>query len=164
MDLKPKSFIKRVVSFALAELEKRSPKGDVPRPEAFADRGGTQRFSYGIQPTPEQTSPQELEPRAHRIPAGLEVLRNEKGSVRVRWAVSEGELERSAPLIDEGAVLCLRLVSFDAARDHVTRDVQDRPAVAQAGEADIGRVDGRAIVSLGLRAGGRFVSIAHHVM
>lgn len=171
MDIRPKSFIKRVFDFAVAELERRAQKPSSPAPSPFVERGGTKPFPYGVVTQADASTsaqadvaPEPLEPRAHTPAAGLEVMRNERGSVRVRWAVKDTELERSAGLIDEGAVLCLRLVSFDAARDHVTRDVQDRPAVAHEGECDLGRLDGRAVIALGLRAGGRFVSIAHHVM
>jgi hypothetical protein len=83
----------------------------------------------------------------------------------VRWAVAPDELQRSAALIDDGAVLCLRVVSFAAGRDHVAREVQDRPSIASQGECDVMRPEeGRAVVAVGLRAGGRFVSIAHHIV
>jgi hypothetical protein len=92
------------------------------------------------------------------------VARSERGTLRVRWSVGRGEIERSAQLLDAGAVLCLRLVSFETARDHVLREVQDRPSISSQGECDIARPEGRAVIALGLRAGGRFVSIAHHVV
>jgi hypothetical protein len=67
-------------------------------------------------------------------------------------------------MIDSDAVLCVRVVAFSPLRDDVLRQVQDRPGVEPRGECDAGMVDGRAIVSIGLRAGERFVSIIHHTL
>lgn len=164
MDLKPKSFIKRVFDFARAELERRARQSELAEP--FSDH------------VPESDAPaafaRELasefdvgraQVRSSRPPVGgLEVARSERGALKVRWSVGKGDVERSAQLLDESAVLCLRLVSFETARDHVLREVQDRPSIASQGECDIARPEGRAVIALGLRAGGRFVSIAHHVV
>lgn len=169
MDIRPKSFIKRVFDFALAELDRRAqvaqPGGEtgVPQQQAEVFTAASQ-----VQARLAPEAPVELAAPAeqvrHRAAGGLEVARNERGAVRVRWAVADTELQRSGTLIDDGAVLCLRLVSFAASRDHVVREVQDRPSVATQGECEIARAEGRTVVALGLRSGGRFVSIAHHVV
>src|SRR5687768_13362534 len=153
MDIRPKSFIKRVFDFALAELDRRAQSAQpgasepgLPQQRAELSATGSAELSPGVpHTTPEGAlltarAPEgalraphdeaaEAEPR-HRTPAGgLEVARTERGAVRVRWAVGSSELERSSNLIDESAVLCLRLVSFAASRDHVVREVQDRPSI-----------------------------------
>jgi hypothetical protein len=177
MDVKPKGIIKRVFDFAVAELERRSrPPPDYARDSQRPAEGDdtddetTARIPpHSIQGhvsgAPREPSFEEREPKSVRpILGGLHLARGERNALKVRWAIAPDELHRSAALIDDGAVLCLRLVSFVAARDHVLREVQDRPSIQSQGECEIGRPDGRAVVSLGLRAGGRFVSIAHHVV
>lgn len=167
MDIRPKSFIKRVFDFALAELDRRAQQASQPSaPEASSLQSEARAFSHAA-PGSAEVSPEpqvDTAPRHRAPPGGLEVARTERGAVRVRWAVGNRELERSASLIDDGAVLCLRLVSFAAGRDHVVREVQDRPSIATQGECEIARAEGRTMVALGLRSGGRFVSIAHHVV
>lgn len=156
MDIRPKSFIKRVFDFALAELDRRAqPGGQAPAVQPPQRSYETPAY---VAPTPVS------EVERHRPAGGLEVGRTERGALRVCWSVGDAELERSAGLIDDGAVLCLRLVQFSASRDHVVREVQDRPSIASQGECEVARSDGRTVVALGLRAGGRFVSIAHHVV
>jgi hypothetical protein len=164
MDLKSKSFIKRVFDFARAELERRSRQSELAEP--FSDHVPQSEVPAAL--ARELVSELDVprpQARSNRPPlGGLEVARNERGALKVRWSVGRSEIERSAQLLDESAVLCLRLVSFDTGRDHVLREVQDRPSIASQGECDIARPEGRAVISLGLRAGGRFVSIAHHVL
>lgn len=163
MDLKPKSFIKRVFDFARTELERRAGQSALAEPLTDpTESSASASFARELASEVETARP---EARPSRQPGGrLEVARNERGALKVRWSVGPGEIERSALLLDEGAVLCLRLVSFDTGRDHVLREVQDRPSVPAQGECDIARPEGRAVIALGLRAGGRFVSIAHHVV
>lgn len=164
MDIKPKGLIKRVLDFAVAEFERRSrpPPAYGEQPEeavhARAQRATSERPS--ATPAGEERESKSSRPTL----GGLHLARGERGALKVRWSVAADELARSAALIDEGAVLCLRLVSFVTARDHVLREVQDRPSIQSQGECEIARPEGRAVVSLGLRAGGRFVSIAHHVV
>jgi hypothetical protein len=174
MDIKPKGIIKRVFEFAVAELERRSrpppaygeegafdPAGHADSPRAYTETTERLQVPGGGPRGPSD----EREPKSTRpILGGLHLARGERGALKVRWSVAADELQRSATLIDEGAVLCLRLVSFVTARDHVLREVQDRPSIHSQGECEIARPEGRAVVSLGLRAGGRFVSIAHHVV
>jgi hypothetical protein len=177
--MKPKGLIKRVFDFAVAELERRSRPpppdaedgpsvGELPTERIHGQRiEGAHDTTQRLQPQvdAQREADQERDHRSVR-PAlgGLHLARGERGSLKVRWSVASSELERAATLIDDGAVLCLRMVSFVAARDHVLREVQDRPSIQRHGECEIARPDGRAVVSLGLRAGGRFVSIAHHVV
>lgn len=171
MDMKPKGLIKRVFDFAVAELERRSrpppPDTEDDRPHQAAAPEPADDGVLRSQPALDagRDAEQEREHKSVRPPlGGLHLARGERGSLKVRWSITPAELERSATLIEDGAVLCLRLVSFVAARDHVLREVQDRPSIHSQGECEIARPDGRAVVSLGLRAGGRFVSIAHHVV
>jgi hypothetical protein len=171
MDMKPKGLIKRVFEFAVAELERRSRP---PPADAEAGESSSNLSTERIPDNTERLQPEvgmrrdgdhERDHKSVRPPlGGLHLARGERGSLKVRWSIAPSELERSATLIDDGAVLCLRMVSFVAARDHVLREVQDRPSIQRQGECEIARPDGRAVVSLGLRAGGRFVSIAHHVV
>jgi hypothetical protein len=151
--MKPKSLFKRVFDFAKAELERRAQK-----PEAPAER------------TPRRaTLPP---PRASELSAGGAApsdvvglqLTHSQGGLRLAWSISQPEIARARSLIDSDAVLCVRVVAFSPLRDDVLREVQDRPNVDPQGSCDVGLVDGRAIVSVGLRAGERFVSITHHVV
>jgi hypothetical protein len=173
MDVKPKGLIQRVLDFAVAEFERRSrpppPVEDGVEPfEAYAPVGEEPRVPLEpVQPAPSAVPPSAAaSERQQRAPAaGLHLTRGQRGALKVRWSVASEELERSAALIEDGAVLCLRVVSFAAGRDHVTREVQDRPSIASQGECDLTRPEeGRAVVAVGLRAGGRFVSIAHHIV
>ena len=161
MDIKPKGLIQRVLDFAVSELERRSrPPARASHEEPIGDEPAPSSASALTQPAVVSAEPK---PRA--IAGGLHLTRGERGALKVRWAVTPDELSRSLALIDEGAVLCLRVVSFSAGRDHVNREVQDRPSIAAQGECELARSeDGRAVVALGLRAQGRFVSIAHQVV
>jgi hypothetical protein len=164
MDVKPKGLIKRVLDFAVAEFERRSrpppaPSDDTREEDDTAPVQRADTTASGV-PVADHAGEPKLRPSA----AGLHLTRGARGALKVRWTVAPDELRRAATLIEEGAVLCLRVVSFAAGRDHVTREVQDRPSIAAHGECDLTRPDeGRAVVSIGLRSGGRFVSIAHHV-
>jgi hypothetical protein len=171
MDIKPKGIIKRVFEFAVAELERRSRPPSAYGDEGARDHAEEAASARAYNETTERLQVpgggpgEEREAKSMRpILGGLHLARGERGALKVRWSVAADELQRSATLIDEGAVLCLRLVSFVTARDHVLREVQDRPSIHSQGECEIARPEGRAVVSLGLRAGGRFVSIAHHVV
>jgi hypothetical protein len=161
MDVKPKGIIQRVLDFAVSEFERRSRPPPRPNQDVGPELEPTPSAELAAPDAP--TTSREPNPRAPA--AGLHLTRAERGGLKVRWAVAPDELARSAALLDEGAVLCLRIVSFNAGRDHVTREVQDRPSIASQGECDLARADdARAVVSLGLRAGGRFVSIAHQIV
>jgi hypothetical protein len=165
MDVKPKGLIKRVLDFAVAEFERRSRPPPAPSDvREDDDTAPVQQRAYAAESTaPVEAQSAEPKPRPSAA-AGLHLTRGARGALKVRWAVAPEQLRLAATLIEEGAVLCLRVVSFAAGRDHVTREVQDRPSIAAHGECDLTRPDeGRAVVSIGLRSGGRFVSIAHHV-
>jgi hypothetical protein len=158
MDMKPKNLLKRVLQFAREELERRARasedgpyESEPPFARPLADEGYTA--------APESASPEA--PDTH----GLEVLRpHAGGALTLRWALSEAEVARAGALMSGKPVLCLRLVSFTKTRDDVLREVQDRPGIELSGHVDIQEPSQRAVVSLGLRAGERFVSIAHHVL
>ena len=164
MDLKPKSFIKRVFDFARAELERRARQSELAGPlyEGSPESRDSAPFTVERASQAPAALTEELPSRA--LGATLEVARRARGALKVRWSVDSEDIDRSAQLLDAGAVLCLRLVSFETTRDHVLREVQDRPSIAPQGECDIARPEGRAVVALGLRAGGRFVSITHHIV
>jgi hypothetical protein len=144
-----------VFDFARAEIERRA--GSLQQGEA---------------PTRSDSAPVELAAEAPAFAAaavprrvhGLEVTRNERSGLELAWSLSPDDVHRARDLIDGEAVLCVRVVAFSALRDDVMREVQDRPGVELDGACEVGRVDGRAIVSIGLRAGERFASIAHHVL
>lgn len=163
MDIKPKGLIKRVLDFAVGELERRSrPPARSASTQADAGPSGesASRAAAGAHTASRQADEGGQRPQAH----GLHVAPVGRGALKVRWSLTPEELRRSSALAEEGAVLCLRLVTFAAGRDHVTREVQDRPSVGSHGECEVGRSEGRTLVALGLRSGTRFVSIAHHVV
>jgi hypothetical protein len=152
--MKPTSLFKRVFDFARAELERRArPTNGEHEQEARIFDAASPR-SHGT----------DVGSGAQPEVRGLEVVRTERAGIRLCWAISADEIERARALIDSDAVLCVRVVAFSPLRDDVLRQVQDRPGVEPRGECDAGMVDGRAIVSIGLRAGERFVSIIHHTL
>ncbi len=153
--MKPTSLFKRVFDFARAELERRARPSNG---DDSANSEGSFAPSAGRHERLEATHAGGEDFR------GLEVVRTERSGIRLCWSISEGEIERARLLIDPDAVLCVRVVAFSPLRDDVLRQVQDRPGVEPRGECDAGMVDGRAIVSIGLRAGERFVSITHHTL
>ena len=154
MDMKPKNLLRRVFDFARSELERRSARpssASLP----FSGRSDA-REHHGTEvrrPLPGEGG----EP----ADAGLSVERIDATRLRVRWAFSSDDVERALPLIDPGAVLCLRLVSFATARESVTREVQDRPGLDLIGECDVQARGERLIIAFGLRSGERFVSLKH---
>ena len=149
MDIKPKNLLRRVLRFAREELERRARPNDDALPRAEHDGA----FATGEA----LAAPPPLR--------GLEVVRpHDGGLLTLRWAVTEAEVARAQTLISGNPVLCVRLVNFTKARDDVLREVQDRPGVELSGQCEIGEPQQRAVVSLGLRSGERFVSIAHHVI
>jgi hypothetical protein len=161
MDIKPKSILKRVLQFAREELERRARPEDEPGYDSAppharhaVDEGYTGAMHV-------RDSALENEPSLH----GLEVLRpHDGGTLTLRWALRGDDVARAEALVSGNPVLCLRLVSFSKLRDDVLREVQDRPGIELEGQCEIQEPSQRAVVSLGLRAGERFVSIAHHVL
>ena len=154
--MKPPSLFKRVFDFARAELERRARQSPFEDATSYARNDATNPDAHARQSDALATSVNELR--------GLEVVRTERAGVHLTWSISESEIERARALIDSEAVLCVRVVAFSPLRDDVLRQVQDRPGVEPRGECDAGMVDGRAIVSVGLRSGERFVSITHHTL
>lgn len=155
MGMKPTSLFKRVFDFARAELERRARSGNG---DEALDPRDSQPFTGRRDDGAESTRAGAGEIR------GLEVVRTERAGIRLCWSIAESDIDRARTLIDPDAVLCVRVVAFSPLRDDVLRHVQDRPGVEPRGECDAGMVDGRAIVSIGLRAGERFVSITHHTL
>ncbi|MDB4986384.1 MAG: hypothetical protein JWN04_1562 [Myxococcaceae bacterium] len=153
MDIKPKNLLKRVLQFARQELERRAaPPPEEHEPSAPSD--GKAPMARSLESAP-------VSPALH----GLEVVRPHAGGLlTLRWAVTQAEVTRAQALVTGKSVLCVRLVNFSKRRADVVREVQDRPNVELSGQCEIGEPQQRAVVSLGLRAGDRFVSIAHHVI
>jgi hypothetical protein len=161
MDIKPKNLLKRVLQFAREELERRArnPESSWPPPAPSGAKLVATGVANDVSNDVDHTAASD--PEVH----GLEVARSQHGSsLTLRWAVSDAEVARAHALIQGNPVLCVRLVSFTRLRDDVLREVQDRPGVELVGHCEIGEPAQRAVVSLGLRAGERFVSIAHHVI
>jgi hypothetical protein len=185
MDMTPKNLLKRVLQFAREELERRArsehdaerePGYDTAPPPAdhAADEGYTGVMHVREPALEDEAGLNEAglneaglnEDAANEAGVhGLEVLRpHQGGSLTLRWSVSEAAVARAQVLLSGNPVLCLRLVSFSKQRDDVLREVQDRPGIDRAGQVELQEPTQRAVVSLGLRAGERFVSIAHHVL
>ena len=152
MDLKPKTFLRRVLDFARAELDRRS------RPPSAA-----QEESVPTMPQASQDFPRDRHV-AHPSVCVLDVARTPEGVLHVEWQMSQRDVQRSEALAGQEAVLCLRFVTFEPGRDDVRREVIDRPFVELSGACDLGTADVRGVVSIGLRSGERFVSIAHHTV
>jgi hypothetical protein len=165
MDMKPKSILKRVLQFAREELERRArPEGDLGEHSGYdsAPPHARNAVDEGYTGAMQVRDPAlDHEPLLH----GLEVLRpHQGGMLTLRWALEQDDVARAEALVSGNPVLCLRLVSFSKLRDDVLREVQDRPGIELEGQCEIQEPPQRAVVSLGLRAGERFVSIAHHVL
>lgn len=161
MDLKASNFIKRVLSYARSELGRR--RSEVPPPPAAlpSDASATSSLADGLVVARTPSPPPADAPEVR----GLEVAHcPEGGSLMLRWSITPADVARAGALVDGQAVLCLRVVSFTKVRDDVLREVQDRPGIPLEGECEISEPPQRAIVSLGVRVGDRFVSIAHHVI
>lgn len=157
--MKPKNLLKRVLQFAREELERRARS-----PED--ERAGYDSTPPHVRHAPDEGyAPAQEEALADEGPRGLEVLRAaDGGPLTLRWAVGEDEVARAQALLQGNPVLCLRVVSFSKTRDDVLREVQDRPGIERSGRIAIQEPAQRAVVSLGLRSGERFVSLAHHVL
>jgi hypothetical protein len=167
--MKPKNILQRVLKFARTELERRArPQDELPSESLFehdeldpADE--TADLRTRSQP---RASTGERDDRAHEPEVfGLELARpHDGGALLLRWSLSDDDISRAERLIQGQSVLCLRVVSFSKARDDVLREVQDRPGVERVGQCELGEPPQRGVISLGLRSGERFVSIAHHVL
>jgi hypothetical protein len=166
MDMKPKNLLKRVLQFAREELDRRARSEEELEREPGYD--STPPYAHDAVDEGYTGAMHVREPALENEPSlhGLEVLRpHDGGALTLRWSLREADVARAEALLSGGnPVLCLRLVSFSKLRDDVLREVQDRPGIELAGQVDILEPAQRAVVSLGLRAGERFVSIAHHVL
>ncbi len=173
--MKPKSLLKRVVDFARAELERRAKLATEAEPEARPHTRpapspvGATPAAASATTQPDWAAPQAPETEAAREPAkatgekGLEVIHAASG-LKLSWDLSEQDVANARVLLDSDAVLCVRVVAFSPLRDDVMRQVRDRPSVGLQGSCEVGPVDNAAVVAIGLRAGERFVSIAHHTL
>lgn len=108
--------------------------------------------------------PELVAPADMHVAPSVVVVRGLQGGVKVRWQLDAARVARAEKLVDGPFVPCVRIVSFSACADAVEREVQDRPGVSLQGECDVGQAPDRLIASFGLRAGDRFVSVAHAVL
>jgi hypothetical protein len=191
MDVKSKGLLRRMFDAAVSELARRASASEPQarrayRPPSVAGAPPPQvrewRESRPPAVPPVQSEPLPVEP-AGLVAAPVSVaasvaepvvqtpphapvviVRGEAGELRVRWNVSPEHIARSAALLGDPHVPCLRLISYGSERDGVAREILDRPNVAPRGECDVREVPERLIATFGLRAGERFVSVAHAVL
>jgi hypothetical protein len=165
MDIKPKNLLKRVLQFARDELERRAGRQDDDTPDVVDDAPRAEAAREPVNATGQVSgAPAAVAPADEARVTGLEVTRPRAGLLALRWAVTKAEVARAEAQLAGNPVLCVRVVTFSKGRDAVLREVQDRPGVDLTGDCEISEPPSRAVVSLGLRAGDRFVSIAHHVI
>jgi hypothetical protein len=168
MDVKSKGLLRRVFDRALAEISRRAlgETGDDASTEAQCEAHATEVLS-GEEASPPQAqvavpAPQpEHGPSAH---SSVVFVRGEAGHLRVRWRISAEHVSRAAALVPEPHVPCLRLIAYASSSSAVEREIQDRPNAPADGECDVRDVPERMIASFGLRAGDKFVSVAHAVL
>jgi hypothetical protein len=159
MDLKPKTILRRVFDFARTEIERRSRPPSAERSDDV-DPVDAPEMHAG----PERSSPRTPAPVGRELAPVLDVARTHEGVLRAQWSVASHDVARAEPLLGEQGILCLRMVSFASGRDDVRREVFDRPFVPLSGACDLGSAEVRGVISVGLRAGERFVSIVHHIV
>jgi hypothetical protein len=186
MDVKSKGLLRRMFDAAVSELARRASASEPQarrayRPPSVAGAPLSQvrepRESRPPVAPPVHREPVEAvpalvaaAPRVAEAPveapphAPVVIVRGAAGDLRVRWNVSPEHIARSAALLGDPHVPCLRLISYGSERDGVAREILDRPNVAPRGECDVREVPERLIATFGLRAGERFVSVAHAVL
>jgi hypothetical protein len=177
--MKPKNILQRVLDFALGELDRRGRGDDASSEQQLAARDDASELEPEHDGAADHLQSELAPPAARGEPAGrpdqpsqprpqvqgLEAVRAHGGEgLTLRWSISDADVSRAQVLLTGKHVLCLRVVSFTGARDDVLREVQDRPGVELQGECELADAPQRGVVALGLRAGERFVSIAHHVL
>ncbi len=163
MDLKPKVLLKRMVDFALSEIDRRSrpPQRFPAAPAARADTPAPEVEALKAAPVPRKTSTSSRPPVEAELP--LDVSRAASGAIVVRWSVFESDVSAARSLLEVDGTLVVRLVSFSAdPQAFVRREVVDLPAATSAGYVTVQRPEQeRLVVSVGLLAGEQFVSIVH---
>ncbi len=84
------------------------------------------------------------------------------GEALVAWHVSEGALRRARSLVGDQAALVLRAIVLDLGEGGAPRRRVQEESVSAAGERML-QLEGRSrvVAAVGVRAGDRFVSIAH---
>jgi hypothetical protein len=187
MDVKSKGLLRRMFDLAVSEIARRAATSEPAarrayRPKASEPVRRTVREVAGVgvgdyvarvpEPDPAEPAPSAESARAASAesastPAAhssVVIVRGDGGDLRVRWRVAPEHLARATGLLGEPHVPCLRLITFSRARDAVTRDIQDRPNVGTSGECEVRESPERLIATFGLRAGERFVSVAHAVL
>jgi hypothetical protein len=186
MDVKSKGLLRRMFDAAVSELARRASASEpqarrayrppsvagAPLPQVREPRESRPPVPPPVQSEPMQAelapaaaAPLAAEPPVQALPhAPVVIVRGDAGELRVRWNVSPEHIARSAALLADPHVPCLRLISYGSERDGVAREILDRPNVAPRGECDVREVPERLIATFGLRAGDRFVSVAHAVL
>jgi hypothetical protein len=168
MDVKSKGLLRRVFDRALAEISRRAlgESVDGASTEAQLEARAPDVFS-GDESSPPQAQVALLAPQPERGPSAhssVVFVRGEAGHLRVRWRIAPEHVSRAAALVPEPHVPCLRLIAYASGSNDVAREIQDRPNAPADGECDVRDVPERMIASFGLRAGDKFVSVAHAVL
>jgi hypothetical protein len=149
-----------------------APTGDQAAPQPSwapsAERAGepswvpTQaRRDAGWEPT---AAPGPQPTAAEEEASTIEQTRLEPDSLQLRWHVTESGAARARALLGAPGELAIRLVSVRADPGTVVQsDVTEHGPVERAGEwtAQLAGADVHCVTAVGLRAAGRFVSIAH---
>lgn len=163
MDLKPKALLKRMVDFALSEIDRRSrpPERLSSAPSASPEAKTPEVDVPKAAPVLLETARSSRPPAEAELP--LDVTRAASGAVVVRWSIHETDIVAARALLPRDGNLIVRLVSFAAdARTFVRREVADLPAATSTGYVTVQRPEQeRLVVSIGLLAGEQFVSIVH---
>jgi len=163
MDLKPKALLKRMVDFALSEIDRRTrpPERLSSAPSASAEATPADVDVPKAPPVPREAARSSRPPADAELP--LEVTRAASGAVLVRWSVNDADVAAARALLASDSHLIVRLVSFASdAQIFVRREVADLPAATATGYVTVQRPEQeRLVVSVGLLAGEQFVSIVH---
>jgi hypothetical protein len=166
MDVKSKGLLRRVFDRALAEISRRA-LGDTPdtsvdepmenhAPEAFQAQEAA--------PPPQVAVHVPLPGDGAAAHSSVVFVRSASGQLRVRWRIAAEHVLRAEALVPEPHVPCLRLIAYASSSSSVEREIQDRPNAPADGECDVRDVPERMIATFGLRAGEKFVSVAHAVL
>ncbi len=164
MDLKPKILLKRVVDFALAEIERRSRPPPRFSPAPSPDPADAQALGPQVpRPARLPTEAVGVADAASDADMPLELSRAASGALLVRWSLHGDDVAAARPLAAADARLGLRVVSFSADdKARIRREVLDLPAVALTGHVTLEPPAGeRLVVSVGLLGDEQFVSIVH---
>jgi hypothetical protein len=118
-----------------------------------------------LQPTAAQRSPRTAADSKPATPDDAQLeQRRELRELHLRWQVSEPAAARARALLGVPGELAVRLVTVRADPGRVVQsEVMEHGPIAQQGEwtAQLVSADTHCVSAIGLRSGGRFVSIVH---